>query len=63
MVKFPVDAPKERVLRAFEALGFVVARMGNHIAMRRAKPDGGSDTLDEHAPSIVAHVVVNVWAP
>ena len=40
MVRFPVDAPRERVLKAFERLGFRLVREGNHIAMDRENPDG-----------------------
>lgn len=40
MAKFLVDAPKRRVLRALERLGFRVVRQGNHISMIRQNPDG-----------------------
>ena len=40
MGRFPVDVPKRKVLKAFEALGFRLVREGNHIAMERGNADG-----------------------
>ncbi len=40
MAKFPIDAPRERVVRALKAVGFAMVREGNHIAMVRENADG-----------------------
>lgn len=35
MAKFPKDAPKQRVLKALESLGFRLVREREHISMVR----------------------------
>ncbi|MDP2719043.1 MAG: type II toxin-antitoxin system HicA family toxin [Dehalococcoidia bacterium] len=43
--KFPIDAPRSRVLKTFEILGFRLVREREHIAMIRENPDGSKTPL------------------
>ncbi len=51
MPKFPVDAPKTKVIAALQLLGFEIVREAEHIAMRRTSPSGGACclTLPNHS--------------
>ena len=44
-MKFPRDAPKHKVIRTLEALGFKTLRVGDHISMVRENPDGNKTPL------------------
>jgi predicted RNA binding protein YcfA (HicA-like mRNA interferase family) len=45
MVKFPADAPKRRVIKALERLGFRLVREHQHISMARDNADGTQTPL------------------
>jgi predicted RNA binding protein YcfA (HicA-like mRNA interferase family) len=51
VAKFPVDAPKSRVVKTLGLLGFRVVREREHIAMVRDNPDGMQTplTMPNHA--------------
>ncbi|MCI0617997.1 type II toxin-antitoxin system HicA family toxin [bacterium] len=45
MPKFPIDAPRERVVKALQKLGFEIVREREHIAMVRRNADGSKTPL------------------
>lgn len=45
MSKFPVDAPKRKVVRALNSLGFVMVSEREHIGMLRTNADGTKTPL------------------
>jgi predicted RNA binding protein YcfA (HicA-like mRNA interferase family) len=51
MPRFPADAPKIKVIRTLELLGFLLVREHEHIAMLRQNADGTKTplTLPNHS--------------
>jgi predicted RNA binding protein YcfA (HicA-like mRNA interferase family) len=51
MAKFPVDAPKQKVITTLESLGFHIVREKEHLSMVRQNPDGTKTplTMPNHA--------------
>ena len=51
MARFPRDAPRGRVINAFERLGFRLVRVREHIGMVRENEDGTRTplTMPNHA--------------
>ena len=45
MKKFPVDAPKRKVIETLQVLGFRIVREKEHISMVRDNPDGTKTPL------------------
>jgi len=45
MAKFPTDAPKRRVTKTLEMLGFRIVREKEHISMVRENSDGTKSPL------------------
>jgi len=43
MTTWPVDAPRERVIRTLASLGYGVVRTGNHISLAHSTPEGAYD--------------------
>ena len=51
MAKFPVDAPKNKVIKALAILGFNTVREKEHISLKRINSDGTTTpmTIPNHS--------------
>ncbi|WP_017294920.1 type II toxin-antitoxin system HicA family toxin [Geminocystis herdmanii] len=45
MAKFPIDAPKSKIIKTLEKLGFKIVREREHIAMIRENENGTTTPL------------------
>ncbi len=45
MAKWPADAPKRKVVKTLESLGFRLVREKEHVSMVRENPDGTKTPL------------------
>ena len=45
MARFPVDAPKRKVIKVLESFGFSIVREKEHISMVRQNSDGTTTPL------------------
>jgi predicted RNA binding protein YcfA (HicA-like mRNA interferase family) len=63
MPKFPVDAPKQKVIKAFQLLGFQMVKEREHIGMIRENPDRTKTplTMPNH-PTIKASTLRTICA-
>jgi len=43
--KWLSDAPKRKILKTFQILGFIIVREGNHIALERENLDGSKTPM------------------
>ena len=63
MAKFPVDAPRRKVVKTLGILGFHIVREKEHISMMRKNPDGSKTplTIPNH-PKIKASTLRTICA-
>ncbi|MGO8693858.1 MAG: type II toxin-antitoxin system HicA family toxin [Rectinemataceae bacterium] len=63
MDAFPKDAPKRKVVKALEALGFVIVREREHIATVRNNGDGTRTplTMPNHPTIKGGSVLYHTW--
>lgn len=61
VIKFPSDAPKRKVIRTLEMLGFVIVREKKHVSMLRINADGSKTplTMPNH-PTIKASTLRSI---